>query len=392
MEIYILDSLYRTVAVVDKFKSFIWTERFSASGDFELDVFSTLENRRIFVPGVRLSHPNSYRVMTIETVEDVTDVDGARLLKVKGPSLESILQHRLAMADLTNLTDDPKWVITDVPAAIARQLFHDICVTGVIDSGDIIPGVVEDNVLFPVDTIAEPTDVIVYSIDPKPLYTAEKELCDAFAMGFRLVLDSSTNTLYFDVYMGSDRTTTQTTLPAVIFSPDMDNLRDTNKLTSTALYKNVAYVISPVGHEVVYPADVDPTVAGFERRALVVVASDITDPDGPTASDQMIQRGKDELAKNRVFTVLDGEVAQTSQFKYGVDYNLGDLVELSDDDGTTSTMQVTEQIFVSDAEGDRSFPALSVNTFIFPGSWLDWPISQEWADLNPDPTEWADLP
>ena len=282
MEVYILDSLLRYSVVVDKFESLIWTERNSSIGDFELHVFSTLENRNLFFPGVRLATNESYRVMTVETIEDATDVEDRRLLKITGSSLEDLLDQRLAMAAMTDLTTDPKWVLTGLPKVVATKLFHDICVTGILNAGDIIAGVTEGSI-FPSDTVPAPTDSIIYSIDPKSLYTAIKDLCDAFSMGFRLVRELDTGALFFDVYMGRDRTTLQTTIPAVVFSPDMENLQSTRKLTSAALYKNVAYVVSTVGHEIVYQTDIDPSVAGFQRRVLYVNASDIDDPDPPTA-------------------------------------------------------------------------------------------------------------
>jgi ReqiPepy6 Gp37-like protein len=389
MELYILDSLYRRIQVVDRYESVVWSERFAAKGDFELVVFSTLENRTLFKEGVRLATNVSYRVMTVETIEDSTDDEGRRLLKVKGPSLEGILEHRLAYSG-TDLTSDPKWILTGTPLEIANQLFHDICVLGNFDPGDIISGVIEDNVIFPDDTIDPSEDEIAYLLDPKSLYQAEVDLCAAYDMGFRLVRHHSTNVLYFDVYTGSDRTTQQTALAAVVFSPDLDNLRNTNKLTTMALYKNVAYVLTPVGIEIVYPLDVDPDIEGFERRVLIVRADDITDPDGPTASALMVQRGLEELAKNKRFTALDGEVPPVSQYVYGVHYNLGDLVELRDDDGSTANMRVTEQIFVGDREGFRSFPTLSINTFVTPGSWLSMGPEVDWDDMTTE--EWEDMP
>lgn len=389
MEIYTLDSLFRRILVVDRFESLIWTERFSAYGDFELQLHSTISNRNLFVPGVRIAINESYRVMMVETTEDITDDEGRQTLKVKGRSLEAILENRLAMAALTDLTTDPKWILEGFPLDIATQLFHDICILGILDAGDIIA--VTEGSIFPTDTIPAPTDEIIYSIDPITLYQALKDLCDVYAMGFRLVRDLDTSILYFDVYMGSDRTTSQTALAAVVFSPDLENLRNTAQLTTIAVYKNVAYVISPVGHEVVYPTDVDPSIEGFERNVLIVKADDITDVIPADATAKMIQRGNEELAKNRRFTVFDGELAQTNQYKYGVDYNLGDLVELRNDEGTTAKMQITEQIFVSDKEGERSYPTLSINTFITPGSWLAWDFNQEWEDVGP--TEyWEDQP
>lgn len=381
MEVYILDSLYRRIDVVDRFESLVWSERFSAYGDFELQVHSTLENRNRFSEGTRLAMNESYRVMTIETVKDYADSEGRQILEIKGRSLEAILEDRLARGSMADLTTEPKWILEGTPLEIATKIFHDICVTGILDPGDIIPMVVEGSI-FPDDTISPPIDEITYEIDPKSVYQAVKELCDLYLMGFRLVRNFDTSQLYFDVYTGSNRTANQSLLPAVIFSPGLDNLQNTSELTSIANYKNVAYVISPVGTEIVYAQDIDPSIEGFERRILMVKADDITDTDPLIATEKMIRRGYEELGKNRRVRAFDGEISQNSQYQYGRDYNLGDLIQLNNSSGVSNVMQVTEQIFVSDAQGDRSYPTLTINQLVTPGSWLSVPTDQVWIDLG----------
>jgi hypothetical protein len=388
VEIYVLNSLLQHIEVIDEFISFIWTERFKKVGDFQLVMNATSANRRKLPTGTRLAIEKSKRVMTVETIEDSTDAEGVATLTFTGRSLEYILDNRLARGALADLTFTPKWVLEGTPTEIARQIFHDVCVTGVLDAGDIIPGVNESSI-FPEDTIDEPTDEVVVEIEPTSVLNAESNLADIYDFGFRLVRDTDTQ-LYFDVYMGSDRTTRQAILPAVVFSDDMDNLANSTELTSIALYKNVAYVLSPAGHEIVYPDDVDPEIEGFERNVLIVKADDIA-VDDLDASAKMIQRGKNELAKARRFTAFDGEIARPSNYEYGVDFHLGDLVETRRKSGGMTTMQVTEQIFVQDSEGERDYPTLTVNTYITPGSWLWWPINEVWEDVDEE-MDWDDAP
>src|SRR6059036_109541 len=120
MELYILDSLLRRTAVIDRFESLIWTERFAEKGDFELVINSTHENRRLLVAGTRLALNESDRVMTVQSIEDKKDSDGKTILTVKGPSLESLLDDRAAIDGFAGLTTDPNWVLTDTPGNIAR--------------------------------------------------------------------------------------------------------------------------------------------------------------------------------------------------------------------------------------------------------------------------------
>lgn len=387
MDVYILDSLLRRTVLVDKYLSFIWTERFASYGDFELQLVSTPDYRRLFITGTLLACNESNYVMRVSTVENTTDTEGKNVLKLTGVSLEALLDDRVAKNVLDDLTDAPVWTITDKPADVARKIFHDVCVTGVLNVGDIIPFVIEDT-FMPTDTIPEPTDPITVELEPQTVYAAIKDICDQWTLGFRLLRNGDTSQLYFNIYAGSDRTTSQQALGAVVFSPELDTLQNTSELTSIANYKNVAYVFSPAGFEVVYPQDVIPDTSGFERHVLMVRADDIT-VDNPDVSAALIQRGNQELAKQRSFSAFDGEIAPNSGYKYGVHYNLGDLVEMRNVDGATNLMRVTEQIFVSDGEGERAYPTLAKNIFIDTGSWLSWESNQVWADFTTE--HWSEL-
>lgn len=389
METYILDSLLRRVDVVDDYLSLIWTERFADIGDFEMTINSTLKNRRRLTEGTRLAMSDSYRIMTITSFEDKTAEDGSTVLTVKGKSLEQILDNRLARGDFSSTAGNPKWIITDTPVNIAKKIFHDICVTGIISVSDIIPFIHEGSTIFPTDTLPAPTSVISYEMDPMTVYSAIKQICDMYDMGFRLFRNQESSQLWFDIYMGSDRTSGQSTRPAVVFSPNLDNLKNVRELRTTESYKNVAYVMTPVGNAVVYPDNIDAsTITGLDRNVLIVEAEDITDSSPSVSLPRIIQRGKEALAANRMFAGFDGEISQFSQYKYQQDYFLGDLVEMRGKDGNVDNMQVTEQIFVDDGEGERSYPTLTLNKFITPGSWAAWPTDEEWSEVT-DTTFWA---
>jgi hypothetical protein len=395
MEVYILDSLLRREIVVDEFVSLVWAERFREIGDFELVLHSTPTNRTIFTTGKRLVHNESVRVMTVETVEDTIDSENRRLLKVKGRSLEAILEDRAAMKTTNFITGDEKWHLTGLPKAIAEQMFTDICVTGTLSANDVIP-FLGGSALFPADTIAAPTESIDWYQDPASLFNAIKEICDIYDMGLRLVRNPNTGQLQFNIYTGSDRTRQQTSLAPVIFSPELENLQNTTELSTISKTKNCAYVLTEVEgsfyYQLVYDDYVDPNVEGFERHVLmlrVTLEDDeiTTIPD--SINDALQRRGKDELTKHRSFTAFDGEISRQSQYMYGVHYHLGDLVGMQNSDGLVNNMRVTEQIFSSDAEGDRAYPTLAINTFIEPGSWESWGF-EVWEDLGME--TWADQP
>lgn len=120
----------------------------------------------------------------------------------------------------------------------------------------------------------------------------------------------------------------------------------------------------------------------------MVEASDITE-DTPDILAALIQKGKEELAKNRGTSLLDGELNHNSSYKYGIDYDLGDIIEMRNIDGIVSQQRITEQIFICDSEGERSYPTLSSKYFITPNTWLSWSSDKVWEDF--DMEHWADI-
>lgn len=359
MDLYILDDLLRRETVIDRYETLIWTERFSAFGDFKFIIHSTLKNRQLFSAGTRLALNESQRVMVVETVENKDDSEGRSILTISGRSLEALLEDRVARHTFDNLEIAPRWPLLGTPGYLARAIFKRICVEGLLHAYDIIPFIQEGTIL-PADTIPEPTEVLQRELEPMTLYAAIQGICNEYGLGFCLIRNLDESELYFDVYSGSDRTSAQSTLPAVIFSPELDSLTNVSEMDSIESFKNVAYVFSPSGSTAVYPLGVEEK-AGFERRALLVEVDNVREFAGEnnlSVLNILQRRGREALINHRRVTAFDGEIPK-SGYRYGIDYRLGDVVEMRKSDDASTYMRVTEQIFVSDAEGDRSYPTLA---------------------------------
>lgn len=390
MEVYILDDLLRRETVIDRFESCIWTERYSALGDFQLVMHSTVQSRSLLTKGTMLAINNSRRVMTIENVENKEDSEGRSMLTATGRSLESVLMNRPNRRTGFD-TGGPatvNWVTTGTPGYIARAIFNTILRDNTTVPSENLPFLTTGS-LYPVGTIAEPDQIVTYELGYGNLYDSIKELVDIYGLGFRLYRGPDNSAIYFDVYAGNDRTASQTSLPAVIFSPDLENLTNTSEFSSIETYKNIAYVIGKNGTRIVYDASASANTSGFNRRVLTVDATNIELPAGTELQDALEARGKEELTKHRALTAMDGELTQDSGYVYGVDYELGDLVEMRNDDGVTNRMRVTEQIFVDDAQGERSYPTLALDVFIQPGTWYAWDSNGVWDTA---PGYWEDQP
>lgn len=388
-EWHILNDALQRTSLIEGYDSFIWTERYAAWGEFQIVIAANSYSRNLLRPGLRIGMTGSQRVMRIETVTDEINTDGKKTLTVTGRSVEHFLDDRVAMPAMAGTVTTPKWSITGTPGYIARYLFTQICVTGVLSANDTIAGY-HSGTLNPPGSLVEPSTTYTIEFDPDTLYNSIKKVCDIWLLGFRLVKDGDTGNIYFEVYTGNDCTTSQTTRKPVIFGLEMESIDKTSIVRSISDVKSVAYVFAPNGTAVVYANGYDSTVAMTDRRVLLVKADDIEDAAGSTLTAKLNQRGLEELAKYRDVYAFDGEVPVNQPYVYGRDYGLGDLVEEHGPEGFSNYMVVTEQIFVSDAEGDRAYPTLLLYNVIVPGSWTARGPAQQWADVPPT-QHWGDL-
>lgn len=385
MDLVLLDELLRPKTQIEGYISLIWTERYNEYGDFELEVTDTNPAASLLSRGALLALASSSRVMVVNTVERTLGDDDSVKIKFSGTSLEALLEDRPAARNWSNATG-LVWTFTDkLPHNIMVELFNTVCRTPALDPADKFPFLATGSIT-PAGTLAFPSDPLTITLEAGTLYSHLKTLAQRFNLGFRVVRRNNVAaqaTLYFEVYVGDDRTGNQAARNAVIFAPNLENLLNTSQLTSEAGSKNIAYVFTKNGAGIVYDTGVSPTISGIERRVLLVNATDI-ESTGTTMDLAIQRRGLAELAKYRTIHAFDGEIPQNGAYVYGVDYNLGDLVELRDETGYSSEMLVTEQIFVEDGEGERSYPTLVMSTVVNPGSWLAWGTSGlAWNTVDP---------
>jgi hypothetical protein len=396
-EWYTLDSGFKRDQVITGFQSFIWTERYNTAGDFQIVTKSTYPNRKLLIDGTFITKKGSTYVMKIDTVTDAVDDSGVRNLTITGKSLENLLDDRLAVVVTTTTDPGPPivttttltdWLATGTPGAVARDLFNRICVEGVLDVHDNIP-FYTFGTLLPAGNLGESTDIISLDAAPATVYSTLTQLCNTYSLGFRFVRNGDLGEIYFEVYVGNDRTSTQSVLSPVIFDQNLNNLADVNQLTSSAVFKNVAYVYATNGYEIVSAPTADPAASGADRRVMLIQSSNDL-PAGTALTAALQQEGQIALAAQREIYAFDGKIPVNVPYVYGRDYGLGDLVEERNSDGFGGLMLVTEHISSSDATGDTEYPTLTVSQVITPGSWLNFENGIHWAEV-PTTVHWGDL-
>ena len=92
MELIVLDTSLKMLSVLDTFESLIWTERYSAYGDFE--VYTSINDSilEILKDDYYLWLKESDQTMIVEDRKIESDAENGNHFTVTGRSLESILE------------------------------------------------------------------------------------------------------------------------------------------------------------------------------------------------------------------------------------------------------------------------------------------------------------
>lgn len=364
-DVYILDEMLRRNFAISEYNSFIWTERYTDHGDFVLDIHlrdinEVLTYRDIIVTNVFIEVGFSDELMLIETVETFYDSEGRFMLKAKGRTFDVVALSARSTVSGYARSESP---VIENEWTLEPHYYMQHLIRRAVD---------KDQGLVPEDRIANvdvdftnpatgglPYDPVKYKFpEPKSdVWSAVKDAGQTFDIGLKAVHERDQNLITFRLYKGQLRTKDQDYLSTVIFSTKHGNIDTNTTIQSSMDHRNVAYVFSQHGSAWTTRAATVPS--GFYRRVLHVDASDINLEASPELQTALVNRGRMELAKHAFYNAIDATITDVSPFIYGRDYYLGDIVNLQNDFGEISEVLVTEQIFVSDSNGTRSYPTLT---------------------------------
>lgn len=376
MELFTLGRDFVKKDVIDGFHSAIWTERYYGDSEVELTVSLTTEMIQKLPKGTFLGFSDSKELMIIETV-GLSDKDGK--IKLSGPAILPWLNNRFVRT--SPLHQDRYWYMSaSTPGLALWNIIYYMCV----DTSPYLDGTIPTGIPNPeklaipglglrdYDRSYGPVEIAVpYS----PVYDSVKEIATTFEIGMTIEYDPDQGfPLGFRSYSGIDRTSRQTDYQPVRFSPQMDSFTNIEELQSIAALKTLVYSFAPG----LNPNEGDPDLrtvpgvgaltgpqyTGFDLRASQIFAEDITTDqvggDPNVLVNILNSRANDELTNRGLIQTVDGEVVPDNQFKYGVHYNLGDIVEVEGKTGTVQRARVTEFIRAKDSSGEKSYPTLSV--------------------------------
>lgn len=353
MDLTVLNTDLDAVSIVDTYESFIWTDRYYKYGDFELYVAMRDGILDFIKQDYYLQSRDSEHVMIIEKLLISSDVEDGNHITITGRSLESILDRRIIWGQKTlsgNLQNAIKTLLNE-------------CIISPSDSNRKI-----SNFIFEASTDPAITSLTIdaqYTGDN--LYDVIQKICEERNIGFKITLNDNKQ-FVFKLYAGTDRSYDQTVVPYVVFSPNFENIINSNYMESKASLKNITLV----GGEGEGSARKYTTVgsgSGLNRRELFTDARDISSDvgDGVVLSNaeytaQLQQRGKEKLAENTDVTSFEGQVETTIMFKYGEDFFNGDVVQIANEYGHETKARILEIVTSENEEGTSVYPTFKTIT------------------------------
>lgn len=353
MDILVLDKNFISVDVIDTYESLIWTDRFNSHGDFEIYTAISEKILNTLKKDYYLWTQNSEHVMIIDTIQKDTDAEEGNKLIITGYSLESLLNRRVV------------WKQTILTGNLQNGIKQ------LLDENIISPEIAErkiDNFIFEASDDSAITELTIEAqFTGDNLYDVIHAICLAYNIGFKITLNEN-NQFVFKLYSGVDRSYDQLNNPYVVFSPNFENIINSNFVSSNRNLKTVTLVAGE-GEG----SDRKTTVvevsngggSGLERRELFTDARDISSTtDGKTLTndeynEQLAQRGSEDLSEYVTIDIFDGQVDANNMYVYGEDFFMGDIIQLTDEYGNESKSRVTEFIYSHDSNGEESYPTFS---------------------------------
>ena len=237
---------------------------------------------------------------------------------------------------------------------------------------------------------------LTYYIDGENVYELVNSFCDHADIGWRIKPDYNSKGMIFETYRGKDRSYNQTDNPWVVFSPSYDNLISSNFIKNESTKYNVVMYKGPDAYysdgqklrdEVrgftLVPSSgglgglsraVDNAYVsqGFERREIFYEDNTSwNDPDS-SSGDLYSQSAMEDMVKGNAEKALtdsiekdafEGEVDTLRQFTYGVDFEIGDICQMSTNYGINARIRVEEVVQSKDNEGYKLTPTFVILDF-----------------------------
>lgn len=355
MEIYVLNKDFSTAGLCEDYKSVIWNTQYFGMGEFELYLPVTPENiellkrdsylvrdKDISDDGANVTYKN---VMIIEKFHITRSLEDGDYLTVSGRSLKSLLARRII------------WQQTILSGSVENAIRR------VVTENAINPSISERKInRLILGQSKSFTQTIDRQVTGDNLAAFVEEVCKTYGIGWDIYIQNES--FVFDLYEGTDRSYNQDINPYVEFSQEFDNLLTSEYQYDKTNYRNVALVAGE-GEGINRRTATYGDASDIDRYEIYVDSRNSSSNEGEITEDEyqilLIEEGREALneTENSIIENIEGEVEPNGNYLFGVDYFLGDIVEVINEDGIQTTPRIIEIIESEDENGSTTIPTFS---------------------------------
>lgn len=348
---------YRAVGTYQTFDEMSWIERYQTNGEFKITTFDDITLVRDIPIGTFISHSNTREVMIVENHE--IKREGKKLVaSVSGRSYETFFENR--GVSYVSAPYDVEPIYDSVAGADRVYTIHNVSGAGAIIQ-DLLQHYAADGWMNPLDAILfltislnvsglplEPESIVIKRGD---LYSATLDLLKAFGYGIKTTRPL-TDVQFLDILIhdGNDLSS------SVIFSALEDDFTEATYFTSSNKSGTASVV---VGKNNVLNYEKPGTVgwSGSARKVkFTELNEDLSALSGPEITHILTVEAME--AVGQPLDIVECKVSESADPVYRNDYNIGDIVTVQGEFGTSKKMRVTEYIESVDKNGIRGYPSL----------------------------------
>lgn len=345
------DGAFNQKKIIDNATSIIWVTRYNQAGEFEIYLPATDELIDLFShDGVIISRDDTQRAMYAEKMKLTTSAEDGDYLTISGRSIECVLSRRLV----------PEQTIIQYPSFVTGLYY--LVYNNVIEPSNQMRKI--PFVVF--KTLPSWQESIDMQITGKDLLTVYESICTSYNTGFKMnfATISGTKKMAIEFYRGVDRTLGQSVNNRVIFSPEFENIGNTEYEIDRTQFCNWVYVAGEgEGNQRKIRQVASIVESGLYIVEKWIDARNTSSNDGEISDSDykkmLTAEGQAEIEASKIVEAFSGEVLNENAYKYGVDYNLGDKVSVVNEYGIQGSATITEISEIEDETGYRLVPTLS---------------------------------
>lgn len=322
MELYILDTNFNVLGIVDNYECLVWQRNYYKPSSFSMQIIPNLKQFELLKKGnILLKKDNTKEAMYIDHRELEENEEGVEVLVVSGYSLTQWLDRRITL-------------YKEVEKANAETVIRNYVSRHCINPKETNRKI--DNLNQGINNNLGP--IIDYLSHYEPLLEKLEDIAKVNELGYKIDLDLANKQYLFEVYQGLDRSVNQELNSKAIFSTEFENISNQKYIDSDNNYRNMVLVAGAGEDANRKTLSLGTENKGLNRYELFVDARDIsnTKQSGDSEVDIPISeynklleaRGKEKLAECTKIETFDCVISNTNNLIYRIDYDLGDKVSI----------------------------------------------------------------